>query len=272
MAGNRSRSRRRSSGTRKRTPGADVESSVGLILVCALLFGMFGPIPSPPADWRANSWDLGDYPAGTSNDDWIEHVSQPSLTGTGADFIDASNPATEGGSCSDGIDDDGDGLADAEDPDCLSLGVNACWAGYYPNATTATVIGGCGTTPGTLLPTYTPGCDLGVMMPGAAWDAFCANSPASPMSPDSGQWCNAITYWPSLDEGTAWNGPGSRSDPTSAVGAIWTAAMPVPSAAPTWTGGGAGFPGQMIGSSAMLPCGGWVDAAGFHFDGDGDGY
>ena len=269
----RPRPARRASGTRKRTPGADVEGSLGLLLVCALLFGMFGPVPSPPADWRANSWDLGDYPAGTAADDWIEHVSQPTPAGVGADFVSATNPGSEGGTCSDGLDGDGDGLTDAEDPDCLSMGVNACWAGYYQNDITATTIGGCGTSPFTLPPTWTPACDPAAPMPGVPWDFTCDGSTSIiATSPDSPQWCNHLTFWPALDEGTKWFGPGSRTDSTGPLGLAWTTAMPMPMAPPTWTGQGFDFPGQMVGSAGMQPCGGWIDSAGPHYDADGDGY
>ena len=84
-------------------------------------------------------------------------------------------------------------------------------------------------------------------------------------------WCNLMTWWPANDEGRSWFGPGSRSDPTSPSGLLWTTAMPMPTVDPSWPDQGAGFPGLNIGDPAMVPCGGWIDSAGPHYDGDGDG-
>ena len=244
-----------------------------LILIAALVFGIMGDIPAPTPDWRQNDWDLGDYPAGNSQADWIESVKQPSPSGVGADVMTSANPASEGGSCSNGVDDDGDGLSDAEDPDCLSLSYAQCWAGYYSNDSAATLIGLC-VAPPTPAPAWTPACDPSDWVNptlGTPWDFMCTGTSIHPGSPISDQWCNQITWWPALDEGTPWFGPGSRSDGTSPTGALWVAAMPMPMTDPSWPDQGAGFPGMNPGDPAMLVCGGWVDSAGPHYDGAGDG-
>jgi hypothetical protein len=259
---------------RRTKTGRDLEISAAVFFIAALVMAGAFSQATPPPDWRKNAWDLGDWPHGGPSADWIESVPQPTPTGAGADIMQSANPGLEGGSCSNGADDDGDGLADAEDPDCLSLGPATCWAGYYSNATTAAIIGLCvgGVTPP---PTWTPGCDPSDWVGpgvGTPWDLLCTGSSIHPGSPISSQWCNQITWWPANDEGTHWFGPGSRTDPTSSVGLLWTTAMPMPTVDPAWPDGGAGFPGLNLGDPSMAPCGGWIDSTGPHYDGDGDGY